>query len=194
MALPSCSRRRPRLAALTLIAFLTGVTIPVWAEPLSKEACDALADEQAKLVDAGVKEGMAGGAEGARARLGAQKLAQVQRFLTVDEQLLFRCGQYKARFVPPPEPEEPAEAAAKGADAPVQPAKGVPAKAKESKATPKPKPKTKPKTAEKTGAPEAEKAKAVPPPAKRKPKVDDAYRPPASSAPVPAQAPPAPKL
>jgi outer membrane biosynthesis protein TonB len=181
MALPSRSRHRAGLAALALAGFLAGVPALALGEPLTKEACDALADEQAKLVDGGVRDAMAGGAEGARTRLSAQKLAQVQRFLTVDEQLLFRCGQYKARFVPPPEPEEPADAAAKAAEEKAQPAKAPPAKAK-------PKTKPKPKTgAEKANTAEGEKAKAAPPPAKRKPKADDAYRPPAAPAPAPAQ-------
>ena len=181
MALPSRSRHRAGLAALALAGFLGGVPAPALGEPLTKEACDTLADEQAKLVDAGVKDAMAGGAEGARTRLSAQKLAQVQRFLAVDEQLLFRCGQYKARFVPPPEPEEPADAAAKAPEEKAQPAKAPPGKAK-------PKTKPKPKTgAEKANTAEGANAKAAPPPAKRKPKANDAYRPPAAPVPAPAQ-------
>jgi outer membrane biosynthesis protein TonB len=128
---------------------------------------------------------MAGGAQNARARLGAEKLAQVQRFITLDEQLLFRCGLHKIRFAPPPEPEEPApDPAAAKASEKAQPAKAAP------KPSPKPKPKPKPTSTDK-GAPAAAKAQTAtaPAPARKKPKVDDAYRPPAGTAAAPAASP-----
>ena len=50
------------LAASTLLGVLR-------AEPLPKEACDLLVEEQQRLLGAGVKEWMAGGAANARSRL-----------------------------------------------------------------------------------------------------------------------------
>ena len=143
------------------------------AEPLPKEACDALASEHDKLVAAGVKGWMAQGPQDARNRLGADKVSQIARFLEVDEHLLFRCGLYKARFTLPTDVEEPpAELAAPAVKAP-------PAGREKAAPTPKAKPEPDRKKANQAASATeaAEAAPATKPAAKKKTKSDDAFRP-----------------
>lgn len=143
------------------------------AEPLPKEACDVLASEHDTLVAAGVKGWMAQGTQDARNRLGADKVGQIARFLEVDEQLLFRCGLHKARFVLPVDVEEP----------PVEQAVPAvkPPPATREKAVPNAKTKPEPdrrKANQAASAPTAvEAAPATKPAGKKKSKPDDAFRP-----------------
>ncbi len=143
------------------------------AEPLPKEACDVLASEHDKLVAGGVKVWMAQGVPDARNRLGADKVGQIARFLEVDEQLLFRCGLYKARFTLPTDVEEP----------PVEPAappvKPPPAGREKAAPTPKNKPEPDRKKANQAASAQepVEAAPAAKPAAKKKAKSDDAFRP-----------------
>jgi hypothetical protein len=140
------------------------------AEPLAKEACDVLIAEHDKLVAAGVKGWMVQGAQDARTRLGADKLAQVARFVDVDEQLLFRCGHYKARFVLPADAEDPpAEPAA--------PAALTPAANGKAKSEPERK-----KAKQAATAPEPVDPAPAKPAARKKTKAEDAYRPATSPA------------
>lgn len=145
------------------------------AEPLPKEACDLLGEEHQRLVDGGVREWMAGGAATASTRLSGEQLKAIQRYIEVDEQLAFRCGLFKVRYVLPRDPEEPPEP---------EPAKAKEGKAREGKEGKKAPGKAKGKaqaeakegrreTPEETAAP----APAAKLPARPKPKIDDAYRP-----------------
>lgn len=61
------------------------------AEPLGKEACDQLAAERQALTGMGVEENMAKGPEWAAANLSTAALDVVKRYITVSEQLKFRC-------------------------------------------------------------------------------------------------------
>lgn len=146
----------------------------VRAAPLDDQACAQLKDEQAQLVKAGAKADLDRGADWAKANLATDRLRQVERYITVEEQLLFRCPQPK----PPrqtasegstgkPKPKRPRhrsgteDEAAEARDAAPQSAKPAPAKAPVVKADPKPTQAT-----AKTAA------------TKPKPKVNDAYTPP----------------
>jgi hypothetical protein len=167
------------------------------AEPLPKVECDKLKTEQAQLAAGGVKEWIAKGPAWGRDNLGRDKLAQVERYIVLEEQLGFRCGLARARLSlpfaeedrPPADPEEARDA--KGET----PAAATPAS---PKAKPKPKPKAAPAAApaEAAAAPAAKATPKVPEPAPRTPssaaakpapkqkaKVDDAYRPPTPSDP-----------
>ncbi len=168
------------------------------AAPLDQAACDKLLTEHAELVKAGAPEAMRKGPAWAKTNLPVDKVAAIERFIGLEEQLLFRCGQDKARAQPEPEAADAAAgAAAAGADnkgqaaakgpragsegqkAPAarqsaskgaSPAKGRPAT--DAEAEPKAQPKAQPK------------AKPRP-----KPKVDDAYRPPQAAPAAPIAAP-----
>jgi len=131
--------------------------------PLPKDVCDALLVEEQVLDKGGARANLAKGADWGRTNLDKKKLGQVQRLIKVTEDLVFRCGlagQRFAAFVEPAPPPPPAKKAGPKAQAKKPVAK--------AKAAPKPKPE----------------AKTVAKPQGNKPKPDDAYRPPAKTAPV----------
>lgn len=162
---------------LTVLAIgLGGVAggVAVRAEPLSKEACDAVEAEHAALVKAGLPEIVKKGPAWAKVNLGPARLSEVARYIDLEEQRLFRCGHDRKRA---------AAAAAEGKDA---------ADDRNREATP---PLSQRKPAIRKPSPPRAKAAAGPhearaptpaakPGAKPKPKVDDAYRPP-TKAPAP---------
>jgi len=155
------------------------------AEPLAKEACEAAATERAVLLAAGVHETVKKGPEWAKANLPPAKLKDIERFIGLQETMLFRCGEAKLRALPTGgDGEDGTEAQA--------PKDAAPAAAAAAKvAAPQAQRKAQPKVpAKKTAKPDADagdgaapaKAAARPKPKpKPKPKVDDAYRPPQPS-------------
>jgi hypothetical protein len=78
-------------STLVMLAALGAALTEVRAAPLDAESCGKLKVEQGQLEDAGVEQDMAKGAEWAKANLGLEKLQRVQRFIEIEEQLLFRC-------------------------------------------------------------------------------------------------------
>ncbi|MFM9846360.1 MAG: hypothetical protein ACKVP3_04280 [Hyphomicrobiaceae bacterium] len=172
---------------------------------MSKEECDKLHAEQAELTAAGVREQFDRGAEWGKANLPPDKLAFVQRFIGIEEQLSFRCGLAKLRVIlPVAEEGGEQELDEKGNPIPPKAQAGDPANKAAAKAVPKAKPpvkaakdgkgvegaaaasvvaKPKPKAPEKGKAPSDAEAKTTAAKAtpKPKPKADDAYRPPAGS-------------
>ena len=179
-----------RAIAFALALAAVAGSAPSVGEPLPKEDCDRLKGEHAKLEAAGAKDNFAKGASWGRANLGGDRLKQVERYIYLEEQLMFRCGVASARIVLPfaeedAPPVAPDEAKVDGAGAP----------AATPKAKPKPKPKVvvmPPETPQAPGAakdaapaktPATQPAVAKPAP-KPKPKVDDAYRPPAPANPA----------
>lgn len=160
-------------AMLTLVA-----VAPVTAEPLAKDMCDALAAEQQTLLATGVRDDFAKGADWGKSNLKTDRLAQIARYIYLEEQLNFRCGLAKVRFTLPPDEDTAATAAAA-----VEQAK---ADAKEQDAPEPPKPPSKPKASTKSAAKAktADDAPAQPTTkpaakiqAKVKPKADDAFKP-----------------
>lgn len=63
------------------------------AAPLEPEACATLRTEHQSLVAGGAKSDMARGADWAKANLAPDRLAKIERLITVEEQLSFRCGE-----------------------------------------------------------------------------------------------------
>ena len=76
------------------------------AEPLDKDACGKLQAERASLIVLGVDKEFAKGADWAKANLNQADLDQLRRYLTIDEQLKFRCGLAMVTLHVPDEPEE----------------------------------------------------------------------------------------
>ncbi len=149
-----------RWSVLTVAAPLVlwvGAEGGVRAEPLPKDACDALLTEEQTLEKAGARSNLDKGADWGRANLDKTKLSQVQRLIKVTEDLVFRCGLAGQRFAAFVEPEPP----------PPPPVK---------KPAPKPKPKPDAKV--------SPKPQASNPQPKPKSKADDAYRPPAKAVPA----------
>jgi hypothetical protein len=154
-----------------------GLAVAAVAEPLPKEECEKLKAEQADSERAGLRDIVQKGPAWGKINLGADKLKAVERYISVEEMLSFRCGLAKARLTlpfadedhPPGSPEEQKE--------------GAPPPA--AKPKPKPKAPVAAKPAPKAVVPKVEPAPVKPsqpatsrPPAKPKPKVEDAYRPP----------------
>lgn len=123
--------------------------------PLPREECDRLAGERSALMAAGIPEQMAKGPAWAKTSLPAAKLAEIERFIAVDEQLAFRCGMSRIKLEIPDD-EQPGDGDTKK---PVPPAKGAPAAKKAAPpATPGGAPAAKqpaatPKAAAKAGGP-----------------------------------------
>src|SRR5262245_26658494 len=91
------------LYLIALVALLT----PAGAAPLDADACFKLMGEHNQLETAGIEQDMAKGAAWAKANLAPEKLAQVRRFIELEELLLFRC-RGKSLVNLPPEQEPPA--------------------------------------------------------------------------------------
>ena len=193
--------RRVALAATALLALVGIAGRLALAEPMPKEECDKLQVEQAALEKGGIKEVLLKGPVWGRANLSGAKLKDVERYITIEEYLSFRCGLARARLTlpfaeedqPPASPEETAKAEAGAPAATAPPPKPKPKPKPKAEATPpaekvaapteaapkpaaKPKPKPKADPSEQAAAPEA----APKPAAKAKPKPDDAFKPPPS--------------
>lgn len=183
---------------------LAGAAVLVWlgtgpglAEPLAKEACEALKGEHAGLVQAGLPDVLTKGPEWGRDNLDKARLAQVRRYIELEELLGFRCGLARARLtlpvaeedVPSVPPAEKGETKDKPVAAPKPGHKPVPKSGRIPGQKPAAKPVVKDAAVAPPKAPAAATAKPKPPPkaavrpdakpAKAKSKSDDAYRPPA---------------
>lgn len=149
---------------------------PLGAEPMAKEACDAAEAERATLIAAGVPETVKKGPGWAKANLGPAKFKDVERYIALQEQLLFKCGHAKLRTLPIPDGDEagdglvaPKDAAAEKAETPPVPKRKPAAKKPEPRAS---------EAAAAANQPSEPQKPAAKPRAKPKPKPDDAYKPP----------------
>jgi hypothetical protein len=133
---------------------------------LSKEVCDGLRAEKARLEATGVPQAMEKGPDWAKANLGADRLRQIQRYIEVGEGLTFRCERSRAQDAKLDEDD----------DAPAAPATAAPVKPKTAPAAPA---KAAAPKAPAVAAPAAEAAEKPKP--KPKPKANDAFVPPAKS-------------
>jgi hypothetical protein len=166
-----------RLRQVTMLALAAAGAIliadpAVRAAPLDEQACAQLKDEQAQLVKAGTKADLDRGAEWARTNLTTDRLRLIERYITVEEQILFRCPQPKPprqtasegsteKTGRPKHKGSTETQAAEAADGAPQSSKPDPARTSGAKTDPKPS-----QTTAKAAAP------------KPKPKVNDAYSPP----------------
>jgi hypothetical protein len=94
---------------------------PAAAAPLDPQACKDLNAERDVMIGAGLKADMDRGPDWAKANLPEDRLKKIERLISVEEQLSFRCGQLVTASPqikePPKPPEENAAAAgAKPAD------------------------------------------------------------------------------
>jgi hypothetical protein len=149
------------------------------AMPLDKASCDQLKAEKAALEGGGALAAMAKGAQWAKDNLKPEQLAQIQRMIDVDGQLLFRCNGQPLVVLPKEVEAEPDAAAVEGA-------KGTPTEGQQGTRQ-----HDKAPAAAKAGAGAAsgkavakkavaQHAVSVPGKAKAKSKANDAYRPPQS--------------
>lgn len=82
-----------RLSLAWLCAPLVLAAPAAWATQLQPEDCKSLKSEYESLVEAGAKSDMDKGVEWARTNLKPDRLKEIARLITVEEQLSFRCGQ-----------------------------------------------------------------------------------------------------
>jgi hypothetical protein len=139
------------------VAGVLGVAERVLAAPLDPVTCDAVRSEHALLAEAGVTQIIAKGPEWGRANASKSDLVRVARWIELEEQLTFRCGQGRVtegaqraaamaqQLENPPAPAAEDKAAAGSAPVLAEPAAIEPA----------PKPKPKPKAEAKPRAPVA---------------------------------------
>lgn len=116
------SLRFPQSLRLAGAAFILGaLAAPMEgaADPLDKEACGKLQSEKQALVVLGVDKEFAKGPEWAKANLGQAELNLLKRYLTIDEQLKFRCGMAMVNLTIPPDEDGPDEVAAPTARVPL---------------------------------------------------------------------------
>ena len=160
------------------------VALPVWAAPkLDKETCVQLKSEQATFIQSGILADVQRGPAWAKSNLAAERIREIELFITLDEQIKFGCrevtltgdairaGEAAQRLElnpnadptapPPPAPANDGEEG--GAPAKAESGDAAPAA---SAAAPSAKPVLKPKTERRSR------------PADAKPKVVDAYTPP----------------
>jgi hypothetical protein len=83
------SGRLPLLVAV--LAASAAALTPASAAPLDAESCAKLETEHNDLEGAGVVKDMEKGPDWAKANLGLEKLQRVQRFIELEELLMFRC-------------------------------------------------------------------------------------------------------
>jgi hypothetical protein len=159
------------------LLFLAGAVHLGQAAPLDVAQCEALRAEQAQLEGKGARVDLGRGAQWGKANLQQPRLDQVEKLITIDEQLLFRCANPRPiiQLKDEPQPEDtpaddvtaakkPLEKRKRGGTAAV----AVPAPVPAAKAPEKPAP---------AAVPPASAAQ----PRKARPKADDAYRPPAGT-------------
>ncbi len=124
-----------------VISLVTGASVvsgPLRTEPLAKEDCDKLMAEKSELTGAGVRDQFDKGPEWAKANMSPEQLGRVKRFITVEEQLNFRCGLAKLRStLPIAEEGGEQELDEKGNPIPPKPAGEAANAAAKGQATPK---------------------------------------------------------
>lgn len=147
---------------------LAMVSGPAAALPMAPEDCDRARSEQLRLESAGVTTDMTRGAEWARANLEPERLKRVARWIELQEHILFRCPRPK----PPPQAESASTSQPDGNGA-TEPIK----KPQKPKATQKPQSAIIESRTGDGAAALAEPAK-VKPTQQKKPRTEDAYRPP----------------
>jgi hypothetical protein len=108
-----------RLAGAAFILGAAALPLSASADPLDKDACGKLQSEKQALVVLGVDKEFAKGPEWAKANLAQAELNLLKRYLTIEEQLKFRCGMAVVNLTIPPDEDGPDEVAAPTARVPL---------------------------------------------------------------------------
>ncbi len=161
------------------------VVLPVRAAPkLDKETCVQLKSEQTTFIQSGILADVQRGPAWAKSNLAAERIREIELFITLDEQIKFGCREVtltgdairageaaqRLELNPNADPTAPPPAPANDGEEGGAPAKAESGDAADARpaaaAAPSAKPVLKPKTERRSQ------------PADAKPKVDDAYTPP----------------
>jgi hypothetical protein len=107
--------RQLRDAAAASLLLLCAGHQQLAAEPLDKEACDKLKVEKQGLMVLGVDQEFAKGPDWAKSNLTPPELDLIKHFISVEEQLKFRCGMAVVHLQVQNEPDEADEESAPAA-------------------------------------------------------------------------------
>lgn len=167
-------------AGIALVLILVPAARPASAAPLPREACDKIKSDHDALTAAGLPDTIKKGPAWGVANLTPAKLKEVERFIGLEEQLLFRCGYATVRGQLDGEQADETSGDAEKAVAATGP---PPLPRRRSPSLPQRKPSARTGSAGPANA-KVETTRGVRvirpqrTPAQAKPKVDDAYRPP----------------
>ena len=95
-----------RTAGTALILGALAAPLGAAADPLDKDSCGKLQSEKQALVVLGVDKEFAKGPDWAKANLAQAELNLLKRYLTIEEQLKFRCGMAVVNLTIPDDPED----------------------------------------------------------------------------------------
>lgn len=101
---------RPQVLAVLIsaAALASGVAVAV-AEPLDKESCANLQIERKKLLTREMQHALEHGPDWVKDHLDDESIGKVRRFLSVEEQIVFRCRGGGVAKVPAKATETPPE-------------------------------------------------------------------------------------
>lgn len=111
---------RPQVLAVLIsaAALASGVAVAV-AEPLDKESCANLQIERKKLLTREMQHALEHGPDWVKDHLDDESIGKVRRFLSVEEQIVFRCRGGGVAKVPAKATETPPEDAGDTATVPL---------------------------------------------------------------------------
>jgi hypothetical protein len=111
--------RRQDLAVFMVAASFCGCATLAAAEPLDKESCAKLQIERKKLLTPEMKRALEHGPDWVKDHLNDESINKVRRFLSVEEQIVFRCRGGGVAKVPAKATETPPEDAGDTATVPL---------------------------------------------------------------------------
>ena len=92
-----CSQRRLCRGAAVLSLLLLAATTPASAGMLDADSCRRFKSEYDALATSGIREIMSKGPDWAKTNLAKDRMEQVRRYLSLEEDVRFRCPLGKAR-------------------------------------------------------------------------------------------------
>jgi hypothetical protein len=101
--------RRQDLAVFVVAASFCGCATLAPAEPLDKESCAKLQIERKKLLTPEMQRALEHGPDWVKDHLNDESINKVRRFLSVEEQIVFRCRGGGVAKIPAKAPEKPSE-------------------------------------------------------------------------------------
>jgi hypothetical protein len=102
-------RRQIMAVLISAVAPFAGTVAVAIAEPLDKESCANLQIERKKLLTREMQAALEHGPDWVKNHLDDESIGKVRRFLSVEEQIVFRCRGGGVAKVPAKAPETPPE-------------------------------------------------------------------------------------
>jgi len=102
-------RRQIMAVLISAVAPFAGTVAVAIAEPLDKESCANLQIERKKLLTREMQAALEHGPDWVKDHLDDESIGKVRRFLSVEEQIVFRCRGGGVAKVPEKAPETPPE-------------------------------------------------------------------------------------